>query len=127
MMVLPSEPVTFSVTTAATVRPTVSVLELIESSRAACISVPLGSVRPARAVATAPESGAGVGGGAVSGTTIESARADEAVEGAEAVSAVLLVTVSGVEATAGSGARVVVSAGAATVSLTEAPLVGLGA
>ena len=33
--VLPSEPVTFSMTTAVTTRPTVSVRELIESSKAA--------------------------------------------------------------------------------------------
>jgi hypothetical protein len=108
--VLPSEPVMFSITTAVTVRPTVSVRELIESSRAAWISVPIGRVRAAvvdvsigagagvgTEVGVGTEAGAGLGAGArlararpllivVSGTAVEvSSSSLEAVSGAFAV------------------------------------------
>src|SRR3954464_10624265 len=48
MRTLPPDPVTLWVTWAVILRPAVSVRELIESSRAAWISVPMGSVRAAR-------------------------------------------------------------------------------
>jgi hypothetical protein len=71
----------FSITTAVTVRPTVSLRELMESSRAAWISVPTGSVRDATELAVSTlDAAAGTGAGlvaaepraaAVSGTAAE--------------------------------------------------------
>ena len=110
--VRPSEPVTFSVTLAVTVRPTLSRRELIESSRAAWISVPTRSVRVAAVVVAVLIPAAGL---AVSATLIVSATLVEAVSEVLAVAAEEDRSVSGFELDV-SGARATVSAGAAVAA-----------
>jgi hypothetical protein len=109
--VFPSDPVMFCITTAVTVRPTVSLRELMESSSATWISVPMGSVREAAVVVAVLDAAAAVG-----------AELDGAVLGASAVSG-SAVDVSATAVAAVSGRVVVtVSTGRRAVSLLATAL-----
>jgi hypothetical protein len=92
MRVLPSDPVTFSETLAITVLPTESRRESIESSSAACISLPTGRVRAAavEGAALIPAVELAV----LEVVAVSNARV-ETVSGAGAVSAAAVLTVSG--------------------------------
>lgn len=109
----PLDPVTFSVTCAVTLRPAESRREEIESSRAAWISVPIGSVRRLMSLADSAGGGWGLPLVAVSGAAGAVSRLGGAVSGtAEAVSG----TAATVSAAAAAVSREVVSEAAPGVA-----------